>query len=203
MTKLMIGVAVLFLILLLALLGGYIYTFLTPDYEIADKYEVFRDLLTIILAIAGVSIAAGGYLGYRVVSVLFQRQIDAAIERARALARTDTHQVNAYVFATTGYAFWRTYAATEQISFLEEAIRFTEMAYTRHAARLDERQPENQRLICDIRNNLGYYLAARKKPEDRALARYCAEYIANKITAHPDVADTWQDTYDFIMQQYP
>jgi len=203
MTKLVVGVAILFLILLLALIGSYIYTFITPAYEIADKYEVFRDLLTIILAIAGVSIAAGGYLGYRYVSAVFRRDVDSAIEQARALARMDTHRVNAYVFASTGYAFWHTYDAMKQASFLEEAIRFTETAYTHHAAKLDEQQPENQRLICDIRNNLGYYLAERKKPEDKALARDCAEYIIRKIPTYPDASQTWQGTYNFIMQQYP
>jgi hypothetical protein len=199
MKKVWIGVGVLFILVLLALLGGYIYSFIVPHPEVTEKYEIFRDVLTIVLAIAALFIAAAGYCIYR---YLDERITRHAIEAADSAARIEGHFSSAYSLGQSGYIYWRTYKKTKDTDYLENAISFTELAY-RHAIWLNEQQREHQRLICAIRNNLGYYLAERGKMEDGTLARECAAYIKRKIVDFPEARAMWEDTYSFILEKYP
>ena len=64
------------IILLLCLIGYYIYDFIKRPYEIEDQYRLFLDLLTIILAIAGIAIAALGYGIYQFILEQAKRMLD-------------------------------------------------------------------------------------------------------------------------------
>ena len=200
MRKVWIGAGVLFILLLLALLGGYIYSFIVPHPEVTEKYETFRDVLTIVLAVAAVTIAAAGYGVYRYLDQRITRQ---AIEEVRSAARIERHFSSAYGLGTSGYIYWLNYKKTTDDDYLAMAISLTELAYREHAVWLNEQEREHQRLICTIRNNLGYYLAKRGKPEDATFARECAEYIRRKIIDFPESKEAWDDTYSFILQKYP
>lgn len=195
---------ILFVILLLVLISSHIYTFLTPPYQIAEQYEVFKDLLAIILAIIGVAVGVMGYGIYRYVS---ERVEGKAMEKVGRAAGDSMDWSCAFALCETGYTFWRLYKRTNKDFYLKEAIVLTEMAY-KHASSLDERDPKYEKMMCDIMNNIGYYYAERARIEkgrieDREFARDCARYIRDKILKYPDQRAIWQETYDFIFEQYP
>lgn len=64
------------IILLLCLMGYYIYGFIKRPYEIEDQYHLFLDLLVLILAIASVAIAVLGYGIYQFILEKAQRSLD-------------------------------------------------------------------------------------------------------------------------------
>lgn len=176
--------------------------------------ELFRDLLTIILAIAGIGIAAGGGLVYMIINASmrrsaeeFHREMRLNVEQFREEVRSAVNEERLRSMAlshmSSGYGWWRSYKETSEVAHREEAIRETEYAYSSYAIHLDEKEADNQLVICAIENNLAYYYAERQRPEDRDLAREYAEYIRKKIPAHPHEKVTWEDTYKFVLQQYP
>lgn len=170
------------------------------DPEAAD---LFRDLLTIILAIAGIGIAAAGGLVYMFIDASVKRttqdikkEVMSAVDTARLRSMCLSH-------LSSGYSWWTSYQRSTASSDLEEAIRETEFAYSSYAIHLDEKQSDNQLIICAVRNNLAYYYAERQRPEDRNLAREYAEYIRKKIPTHPLKRVTWEHTYNYVLQRYP
>lgn len=200
MRKILIAIGALFILLLLALLGSYIYSFVCPPPEVIDKYAIFRDVLTIVLAIAAVAIAVVGYVVYRYLDEHITRH---AIEEVRSAARVERYLSSAYRLVSSGYTYWVHYTNTKEKNSLELAISITERAYTEHAVHLDEHDREHQELICTIKNNLGYYLAERGKPEDGHVAHQCVEYIRSKEIDFPKRKTFWEDTYRFVINKYP
>lgn len=168
-----------------------------------EDADIFRDLLTIILAIAGVGIAAGGYLVYRVLEGIIERRAEHIYSDMRLADEAERFRSMAGERIHSGYTYWLFYKNTNQFSFLEQAITETERAYSRYAVNLDEGERPNQLVICAIRNNLAYYYAERQRPEDKKLARDYAEYINNKISIFPESRETWEDTYNFVLERYP
>ena len=201
-----ISVALLTILLLVLVIGSYIYTFIAPPYQIEDQYEVFKDLLTVILTIAGIAIGTVGYVIYRHVSERIESRMSKNAEviesgmRKKSEASLDLGV--ALTLCLTSYTFWQSYENTKQYFYLEGAIALTETAYERMSY-LDVREPKNESLMCEIMNNLGYYLAERKKGEDKEFAIVCANYIKDKMGKYPDQRGNWKNTYDFIFRQYP
>lgn len=206
MRKILVGTGIIFILLILfmlALFGGYVCSFLKHGGQITDKYEVFRDVLIIVLTvliigltIISIVIGVFAYLTYRYASSWIER-------RVKEVAETERHYSSAYILTTSGYVYWLDYTKTKDNEYLEKAINLTERAYSEHSSHLDIQERKNQRLICVIRNNLGYYLAERGKKEDREFACECAEYIRSKIIDFPEVKGRFADTIAFIKQRYP
>lgn len=167
------------------------------------NYILFRDLLTIILAVAGVSIAAGGYLVYRVLEGIVERRAESKYSEMRSADEAQRLRSTASIDIQAGYTYWLFYQNTGNTAFRESAIQRTERAYFRHAVNLDEEVRANQLVLCIIKNNLAYYYAERHRRKDRKISRDYAEYIYNKISIFPDKRDTWEDTYNFVMSRYP
>lgn len=185
----------------------YIYKFAISNYEIANQYELFRDILVVVLAIVGVVVA--------VTCLLVHRAILAEIEKAShqvSLEFTEkmkkvTWNSRAHTERVVGYLMWTQSVMMkdpkEKAKLLNAAIKRTERAYFDFACRLDESVPENELLICNIKNNLAYFYAEKHDPADKEIAREYANYIYKKSKKHPVFEADWVDTYKFVMLKYP
>jgi hypothetical protein len=86
---------------------------------------------------------------------------------------------------------------------LEYAISFVKRAYEEYYEKIvDKDNWENEKLVCKIRNNLGYYLAERGRGEDKQLAIECSDYVNENLIKYPSFASDYQDTIDFIKSKY-
>ena len=158
------------------------------------KYDIFKDLITLILSIGGIVIAIAGYFIY----LLILEKTKAA---AQSAAEEEAHRVSAGVLTHVGLSYWHDFQRTTDSNDLNEAIDVTELAYSRHTEHLDERKHE--RLICDVKNNLAYYYAKRGSPVDRKTAKVFADYVEERSSKYPDAKETWVDTVEFVRKQYP
>lgn len=169
----------------------------------ATSYALLRDILTIVIAIAGVAIAAGGYLVYRLISERAEARVVAA---ASSAVNTEILATTAHSLAISGYIFWVEYELNEQkrpnpnSPWLRNAISLTQLAWEEYGKKLDERKYE--RLICGIKNNLAFYLAERGCTDDRDTALTFAQYIHEREPNYPRDAPIWLNTYTFVMKKY-
>jgi len=191
-------------IVILALLLGFFigYCLLLPTWQIPSqfKYDVLKDTLTIALAVLAVGIAVIGSAIYLI--VLGQLQA-----KTTSIARVEAKKGSVRLFIHAGFVFWESYdrAAKKELTYLEVAIGLTERAlnfyYQIPSKEAEDR--ETQRSFCLIRNNLAYYFALRKRPEDKDLAREYADYIRERVSDYAEDRANWLDTYDFVKSQYP
>jgi hypothetical protein len=196
---------IIVLIAILSLVGFHI----IGEYEISEGYELFRDILATILAIAGLAIAILGYGIYQFILENVSSRVEREMKEWKNVVDSRLKKIedkgeffsNALVSLNIGFTYWLTYKDTNQKQPLYTAIDLTEIAYN-DVIRLDESEPENEKLKCQVMNNLGYYLAERGNPEDREFAIKCAEFIKEKIDKYPDKRKLWQDTYDYIIKKY-
>lgn len=184
------------------LLLGYAYWSVSRTFTIPEtiKYEVFKDLLAIILSIATIFIAVVGYGVYRILEKNIEDLAKKLMDQTylRALATT---------IMRLGYTFWESYEADRRRNInLKHAIELTNHA-NEHVVNLDETKKENQRLICKVRNNLAYYLAELCRlgigtDVDRNLALDHAEYVFGKkeIFAGEELEQIIH-TYNYVRQQ--
>jgi hypothetical protein len=166
-----------------------------------SELDTFVALFMAMLAVAAI---AGGAI-YWIIAYKVKRDV-------MSLARAQHHRTMATLSTESGYGYWRDYEDTKRkgkkkIKKLNQAIKRTNGAYEYHARQLDEREPENEQLICWIRNNLAYYLAERKRCNkseegDDALAQECAKYIYKKISKYPEKKKDYTDTYHFVEKQF-
>jgi hypothetical protein len=147
---------------------SYIYPYIAPSYQIEDQYEVFKDLLIILLTIAGIAMGTVGYVIHKHLLKFTESTIRKNAEvignKMRKNAELSLDWSSTLNFYLTGYTFWNIYDETKQNMYLEAAIFLTEKAYERMSY-LDEQEPKNESLICGLMNNLGFYLATRKREE--------------------------------------
>lgn len=202
---------ILLYILIIALIASFILIGLhmIGGYKVSEGYELFRDVLTAILAITGLAIAILGYGIYQFILENVSSRVEREMEEWKNVVDSKIKKLedkaeffsNALVSLNIGFTYWLTYKNTNQKQPLYIAIDLTEIAY-KDVIRLDESEPENEKLKCQVMNNLGYYLAERGNPEDREFAIKCAEFIKGKIDKYPDKRKDWQDTYDHIIKKY-
>ncbi len=186
------------LIAILILVGFCI----TGKYQVGEGYELFRDILTTILAIAGLAIAILGYGIYQYILENVSSRVEREMKEWKNVVESRMKKLedkgeffsNALVSLNIGFTYWLTYKKdTNQKQPLYIAINRTEIAY-KDVIMLDESEPENEKLKCQVINNLGYYLAERGDAADREFAIKCAEFIKGKIDKYPDERKEWQDT---------
>lgn len=166
--------------------------------EVKEGYEIFRDILIFILTIAGVCIAAGGYGIYLLINKSIENRIKKREEEFSAYS-------TAMLFTNMGYTYWENYdilsSDKKYLQYLKAAINITERAHS-HARILNEKDPRNEVLKCEILNNLVYYLAVRGNAEDREIAMQGAEFVKKRIEKYPKKSKSWQDTYDYVKSVY-
>jgi len=163
------------------------------------KYDILKDTLTIVLTVLAVGIAATGWLLYIVISKQLKNE-------TVSFARIETRRSSSHLFTRSGFVFWESYerAKGREPQYLEMAISLTERAllYFNEIPDEEAKKRENDRLLCEIKNNLAYYYAVRKSKDDKEVAREYAEYIYERLSKYATEKDNWLDTYRFVNQRY-
>lgn len=190
------------LLVMLLLFIGYLIWGETWQVPTAFKYDILKDTLTIVLIVTAVVIAVAGSAIYLIMSERLKRESSAA-------SRLEVVKGSVRLSIVLGFAFWEAYESAstgeKEAKDLEMAIRLTCRALIYHD-QLPEtvaHDRENEREFCLIKNNLAYYFAWRKRAGDREIAREYAEYIHGRMPRYAEERDNWQDTYNFVKQQYP
>ena len=182
----------------IGLLIGYSFWLFGRSFSIPEsiQYEVFRDLLIVILSIAGIAIAVMTYGAYRVLSMEVENRI-----RQSQLNSVTT------VLTEVGWTCWNTYEAdkTKDIH-LENAIALTDYAFHKYGIKLDETKKENVILLCTVKTDLAYYLAERcalgkEQESDKDLALKYAQYAYDRRDILPRrEAGEVVDNYLFVQK---
>lgn len=167
--------------------------------NLVTTYEIFRDLLVVVLTIAGLFITLGGVLTYR---ILVERLETKAVSAAEQKTLIEISKCLATVYRHIGYVHWVGWGSPKKDAYLIHAIKLTEIAST-HADELDENVPEREEIICMIRNNLAYFYATRGKIEDVKKAREYASYIERRAPKHNKYAIDWYLTSAFVKAKHP
>lgn len=189
---------------LVVLASGALGYYLAASVPAPATENLFAELLTITLTLMGLAIAAFGLGAYRILQ-------DALRKDVLELARKQSSRHAAATLATAGYAFWSIYVASKktEVSALVSARYLTKQALD-IAAKMDDTEREdgelkNEKLICYIRNNLGYYLAELKDREGKELeagddgeAKICVKYLQERAHRYPVELGDWQDTWAHI-----
>ena len=165
---------------------------------------VFKDVLQTVLALAAVAIAAFGYGTYRILSSQIEERVQKGIE-ARYQKSLAYHR------AALGYMNWILYKNAEHRSgiaktYLDESIRHTRVAYDENAVNLDARETEYEHLICQIRNNLAFFMSEKHKefgPLSELEKAECLSFVnwlEARIDNHPTDAHEYRDTIDTVRE---
>lgn len=164
------------------------------------KYDILKDTLTIVLAVLVVGIAVIGSTIYLI--VLGQLQAKTTM-----IARVEAKKGSVRLFIHAGFVFWESYdrAVKKELTYVEVAIGLTERAleFYYQIPTKETKDRETQRSFCLIRNNLAYFFALRKRPENKELAREYANYIRKQASDYAEDRENWLETYDFVKSQYP
>ena len=163
------------------------------------KYDILKDTLIVVLSVVAVVMAIVGYGIYLILSE--RLRADAAMA-----ARVESLKGSIRLFLVSGYTYWEHYdtASDKMPKHLEMAIELTERALHSYNAlpESEAKKRENEKECYRIKNNLAYYLAERKNPEDKSRAKEYADYIYGGFSKYPEEKANWLDTYDFVYQQY-
>lgn len=182
------------LLVLAGLFIGYLLWFPTFQVPHQFKYDVLKDTLTIVLAFITVAVAVLGAVVYRIVSLTLERERETFERETGQRIMMESRRWRARLATNVGYSLYK-------MEDLEEAILWTKEAHDVHALELDEREPENELLLGQIRNNLASYFALTKKERD--LARGYAKYIHNISHKYPKEGETWEETYKEVFETFP
>ena len=173
------------------------------DVNAVIGYEVFRDILTLLLAVLAVASAVAITVMYAVLSEALKRGVTLA-------AKTEMHKAIVSSYISMGHLYWKEYHDTKSDSKLNQAIEITERANDKYARELDEQDRESEWLICWIKNNLAYYYAEKQKLGsatlgDKASAQEFVKYVCDRIEKCPKSRkerNDWVDTYKFVRKQF-
>lgn len=175
--------------LVLGLFIGYLLW--GPTWEVPRelKYDIFKDTLIIVLTVATVFIAVVGVVVYGMVTQRITTRIEKRItdESRRWVTRLATH---------TGYSFW-------EAGHKKEAIDLTRITHDEYSSKLPEKEPENELLIAEIRNNLACFYAEQKDKKNKDLAKGYAAYIHSISHKYPEQRETWERTYHEVAEAFP
>jgi len=173
-----------------------------------NQYEIFRDLLAIVLTLAGLSIALLGTGVYKWISKDLNIKAEEHIAGLDAeIKRKVDEEVNyamAVFFLELSYDCWEAYEVKDELqqykeNQLERAVALSKKALKR-AKRLDMEQKEFKRILCEIKNSLAYHLAVRGYIKDAEDAISLTKYAYKRVQDF-DFKRTcnWTETYAFVL----
>jgi len=189
---------------------GFIYSSLFFGAYQVDKYTVFRDILTLILSISALSVAALGVAIYKLIYLNFERQMKEKIEKINSQwdekIQCEIDRMFSALYLELSITYWRQYERDykmgrvlipEKKEFLDLALRTGETALEK-VNKLDEEKFE--KLICSVKNNLAYHLVMRGFASDFQRIIALAKYAYDRIWDF-DYKDTWiwVETYAFAL----
>jgi hypothetical protein len=171
-------------------------TFTIPE---RIKYDLYKDLILVILASSTIIIALLGYSAYRVLEKTIESRVDK-------IANNIFLKTMCGAIARIGFAWWKRYTTSQNVIDLEQAIDLTKVAYEKYAINLDEIDKANKDLICRIKNNLAYYWAEYwrigKADESQRLSAiiYATDIFNKKGECSLELAGNIVDTYEFVQR---
>jgi len=166
-----------------------------PHTSFGHSLSVFRDILAINLATAGLFISVLSYSAYRILSIRLE-------QKTADFFRNKEDFLFARLFSSISFTHYIEYELSKNFDYLEVAILQAKKAhsFSRH---LDSHDLDNLELQIDVLNNLCYYLASRGKKEDRDTALEYANVINKNIPLFPEKEDVlWLDTVTFARKVY-
>ena len=162
------------------------------------QFEAFRDILAIVLTLAGIFIAAIGGLAFLTLRSLLADSIEKIVnERVwRALFRSR---------GMLGYTLAAQYESRKEGLMLALAIEVFE-SMDQYTTELDEQVPDSEESIGEFRKNWGYSLTLKHssdlKAEDAKLALGFADYLESILIKHTQHANAWSHTIETIRQKF-
>ncbi len=174
--------------------------------DVVTYQQEFKDVLQTVLAIAALAIAAFGYGTYKILS----SQIE---ERVRRNMDSQYRLTMAYHRTSFAFVFWRLYEDAEKQSttakvYLDVAIDHTRRAFYDHVVDLNHDDPKVEQLICEIRNNLAYYISEKQRwfgpiaPEERAECLGFVDWLEGRVNGYPQRAHDYRDTIDTVRRRF-
>jgi len=188
-------------------------------HRMVNQYEVFRDLLAIVLTLAGLFIALLGAGVYRLIygrldakAIECFASLDAKAKEHRAsldatVKKKIDEEVNyaiSTLFLELSYDYWRAYEVggkfqRDKTNELERAIEQSKKALAR-TERLDTKQKRFLGALCLAKNNLAYHLAARNWTKDTEKAISLAKYGYDRVGDFDfEMTSYWMETYGFVL----
>ena len=173
--------------------------------EIAADRQVFKDVLQTVLAIAALAIAAFGYGTYKILSSQIEDKV---------IANTESRYQKslAYQRVSLAYAYWLLYENSDHQEtaevYLNKAIEHTRRAYDEQVVRLNANTPEVERLICQIRNNLAYYVSEKHMkfgPVDSATQAESLSFVKwleSRVEDYPSDTAIYLHTIETVRERY-
>lgn len=174
--------------------GVFVFTFyvISPlffqfqEVQVIDKYkyEVFNDLLTIVLVISGLGITVLGVAMYTLISQGLNRRVKEKVGE-------EMNFTTCKFFNNLSYTYWRLYEPPnykmgDEETFDESQKRYLQIAIDQcnHALEkadlLNEEKKEYKQLISSVKNNLAYHLAMQGSGDREgviSLAKYTYDGI--------------------------
>lgn len=162
---------------------------------IVNRYDVFKDVLSIVLVVVGLSIALLGAAIYALVSSSLDVRVKEKVEE-------QTNLTTSKFYMELSYIYWGAYEVNGKFikskkSDLKLAIEQSQNALKKLKF-LDEKKFESY--ICTAKNNLAYHFAVRKSDHDAKRAITYAEYAYDREWEY-DFERTWSwvETYAFVL----
>lgn len=173
------------------------------------SYDIFKNVLNLVLLITGILVALIGYTGYRIIHTVILKEVNENIAEShyRALSRN---------LGVVGLMCWENYEKEHNKKMketqLDHAISLQKNAYEKYGSQLNEKKRENEKILLGMKNNLAFYFAEywilnkdsldpdiRNTAHIRSqLALKYSEEIKSKVGKYPDRATSWIHTYDYI-----
>lgn len=186
--------------------GAVIMTPSGQQVEVVTDHQIFRDVLQFVLAIAAIGLAAFGYGAYKILSSQIE---DKVIDNAE----TRYQKSLAYQRVSFAYLYWLLYENSKDQPktaemFLNKAIEHTRRAYEEQVVHLNSNAPEVERLICQIRNNLAYYVSERHinigpvESSTQAESLSFVKWLESRIEYYPSETHIFRHTIDTVRERF-
>lgn len=171
--------------------------------------QTFKDVLQMVLAVAGLAIAVFGAGAYRLLSQQIEEKVASSSEKRLRIANA-IHKID---FGLVYWDFFRRsayLAKPDRLAYLDRAVEWTRQAYEGEVAGLGDQEREVERLMLQIRNNWAYYIYEKdlwggpggvSEGEKRTALSFVG-YVEERRVRHPDLAFDLLDTIDRVRARF-
>lgn len=216
-------VAMIVVIVIVFFMYGYFPRpfFAGGKYRAVNQYEVFRDLLIIILTLAGLSIAVLGASLYMAlkgrVEVVAKKEAKKRTDEVQAEVTQRLVLQNVKTVLNLAYENWRTiktrttqkgqkvereYLQDWSIDVLMNILTFAEETLPVAQNKDFWENVENKEHLMKLKNNLAFYMAYRQKDAHRKDARLYAKEIEEEARSQSVPDYEYLDTAAWVLRQF-
>ncbi len=186
--KRVIGVIIVGLIL--SLYFGY---FFVTD----DQNSSFADTVVFVMGLVGLLVTLASIGIWAALKRILQEDITQKISQAEEASRTEALSRMATKVAD---AFWKSYEATRNKIFLEQAIS---AVYDAREILEGRESVKKEELRYNIYNNLAFAYAERGNSADTTIAHSLANHLMDNIGDYPNKEINWTETFAYVLYRLP